>query len=175
MEKLIDKEKGDNVLIKIYKDSLVFSTMGFSFVSLEYLNFGLEKKLNELINRTSNLIKKLELNNYNDQINLLNSLNKKNNSLKEYIKRLNEIEDNYITNLYYYIDVIAFYRNKYANTPIIFFAERKKYKDLNIHAQILLKECFFNGFYKKYLALKKSYIDDKQIISEIENKFNINK
>ena len=174
MKKLINKENEDNVFIQIDKERLFSSPEGFCFVKLEYLNFGLEKKLNELINRTSNLIKKLELNNYNDQINLLNSLNKKNNSLKEYIKRLNEIEDNYITNLYYYIDVIAFYRNKYANTPIIFFAERKKYKDLNIHAQILLKECF-NDFHKEYCALKKSYLEEKQIISDIENKFNINK
>ena len=130
--------------------------------------------MNELINRISNLLKNIELHNYDNQTNLIYFLNRKHNSLIEYIKILEEINYNYITNLYYYIDVIAFYRNKYANTPIIFFAERKKYKDLNIHAQILLKECF-NDFHKEYCALKKSYLEEKQIISDIENKFNINK
>ena len=173
MKKLINKENEDNVFIQIDKERLFSSPEGFCFVKLEYLNFGLEKKLNELINRTSNLLKYLELNHYNAQINLINSLNKKHNTLKEYIKKLKEIKKSYITNLYYYIDVIDFYRHKYEDTPIIYFEERKKYKNLNIHAQILSKECF-NDFYKEYCALKKSYEEDKQIISEFENKFNIN-
>ena len=143
------------------------------FLLNEKETFDLKGKINNLIANIPNLLKKIEeKNNIKDKETIIKTILKNKELLIDYIKTFDQIKEQVFDNYYYYSDVIQFYTNKYNEILPIFVSKKKQYKELEIHAKELFRDCFYN-FHEQYYFLIKSFIEINDYCLDIINKYNI--
>lgn len=155
----------------IYEDTIDCAISGLWFVKHEDWRFDIKAKINKLdsiINSTLEEIKDLD-----SEKTFTVIINEKKKLLQSLAVEYAKIVKNYMKSDGYYRSLINFYRNAYNNKTSFFdFSQKRKYIEISIHIQKLLKNEFLK-FFSEYKKLRNTFIEINKYILNIKKMFDL--
>ncbi len=158
----------------VWIDATFCSIGGKWFVEREPRFFGIEDKitqLDEIIKKVLDRIKTLSEDNKDY---FINTIKIKQNQLAKLASEYKEISKKFIENdVFYRENLFELYKEKYNNSHLLDFAERRTYLSMMNGIQILMKEKF-TEYCNEYNNIRDSFFEINNFIIKVKKLFNIN-